>query len=85
MQREEIAKKVRMLIRNNQPGFEDADIQDDTRINTDAGFDSMTFVYIMCKIEGEFGISIPHRKWDKLVTFGDVVDTIEKELKKKAA
>ena len=83
MTREEIAEKVRVLIRNNQPGFEDADIQDDTRINTDAGFDSMTFVYIMCKIEAEFDIKIPHRKWDKLVTFGDVIDTIEKELRKK--
>ena len=59
MQREEIAEKVRVLIRNNQPGFEDAEIRDDTRINTDAGFDSMTFVYIMCKIEAEFDISIP--------------------------
>ena len=83
MTREEIAEKVRVLIRLNQPGFENVDIQDDTRINTDAGFDSMTFVYIMCKIEAEFGISIPHRKWDKLVTFGDVIDTIEKELAKK--
>ena len=83
MTREEIVEKVRVLIKNNQPGFEDADIQDDTRINTDAGFDSMTFVYIMCKIEAEFGISIPHRKLDKMVTFGNVVDTIEKELAKK--
>ena len=83
MQREEIAEKVRVLIRNNQPGFEDAEIRDDTRINTDAGFDSMTFVYIMCKIEAEFNISIPHRRWDKMVTFGDVVDAIEKELAKK--
>ncbi len=83
MQREEIAEKVRMLIKNNQPGFEDVEITDDTRINTDAGFDSMTFVYIMCKIEAEFGINIPHRKWDKMVTFGDVVNTIEKELGKK--
>ena len=83
MTREEIAEKVRVLIKNNQPWFENVDIQDDTRINTDAGFDSMTFVYIMCKIEAEFGISIPHRKWDKMVTFGDVIDAIEKELGKK--
>ena len=84
MTREEIAAKVRVLIQTNQPGFENVDIQDDTRINTDAGFDSMTFVYIMCKIEAEFNIKIPHRKWDKLVTFGDVIDIIEKELQKKA-
>ena len=83
MQREEIAEKVRVLIRNNQPGFEDADIQDDTRINTDAGFDSMTFVYIMCKVEATFGISIPKRRWEKMRTLGDLVDAVEKELAKK--
>lgn len=84
MSREEIANRVRELIRTNQPGFENAEITDDTRINTDAGFDSMTFVYIICKIEAEFGISIPHRKWEKMITFGDVVDAIEKELAKKS-
>ena len=41
----------------------------------------MTFVYVMCKIESEFGIKIPHRKWEKMLTFGDVLDAIEKELK----
>ncbi|MBQ5950752.1 MAG: acyl carrier protein [Lachnospiraceae bacterium] len=83
MQREEIAAKVRELIRTHQPGFEDVDIQEDTRINTEAGFDSLTFVYIMCKIEAELGISIPHRRWEKMLTFGDVLDAIEKELAKK--
>jgi len=83
MQREEIAKKVRELIQANQPGFEDVEITEDTRINTEAGFDSLTFVYIMCKIEAELGISIPHRKWEKMITFGDVLDAIEKEMNKK--
>lgn len=83
MTREEIAEKVRTLIRNNQPGFENAEIVESTRINTDAGFDSMTFVYIICKIEADFGISIPHRRWEKMLTFGDVLDAIEKELAKK--
>ena len=83
MQREEIAEKVRVLIKNNQPGFEDADIRDDTRIKTDAGFDSMTFVYIMCKIESIFDISIPKRRWEKMMTLGDVIDAVEKELGKK--
>ena len=83
MNRDEIAARVKELIRTNQPGFENAVISDDTKINNDAGFDSMTFVYIMCKIEGELGISIPHKKWDKMVTFGDLMDAIEVEMNKK--
>jgi len=83
MTRDEIAQRLKVLIQTNQPGFEDIDIQDNTKINTEAGFDSMTFVYIMCKIEAEFEIKVPHRKWEKLITFGDVVDAIYKEVQKK--
>ncbi len=83
MTREEVANRVRILIQTNQPGFEDIEIVDSTKINTDAGFDSMTFVYIMCKLESKFDIKIPHRKWEKMITFGDVVDEIYKEVSKK--
>ena len=83
MTREEIATKVVELIRVNMPGFEDMQVDESARINTEAGFDSMTFVYIMCKIEATFDVSIPKRKWEKMLTLGDVVDAIEKELAKK--
>ena len=43
----------------------------------------MTFVYIMCKIEAMFDITIPKRRWEKMMTLGDVVDAIERELAKK--
>ena len=82
MKREEISKKTAEIVRNCLPGFESAELKEDTRINNDAGVDSMTFVYVMCKIESEFGIKIPHRKWEKMLTFGDVIDAIEKELAK---
>ena len=81
MTREEISKKVEEIVRLCLPGFENAEINDTTRINNDAGVDSMTFVYVMCKIESEFNIKIPHRKWEKMLTFGDVIDAIEKEIK----
>jgi len=83
MTRQEIASVVTNLIRANMPGFENMEADESTRINTEEGFDSMTFVYIMCKIESEFDISIPKRKWEKMLTLGDVVDAIEKELAKK--
>ncbi len=81
MTRNEIAEKTKTIIKNCLVEFENVDIQDDTRINNDAGVDSMTFVYVMCKIESEFNIKISHRKWEKMLTFGDVVNAIEKEVK----
>ena len=82
MTRNEIAVKVVDIIRANMPGFEDLQVDETVRINNEVGFDSMTFVYIMCKIEAEFGITIPKRRWEKMLTLGDVVDAIEKELAK---
>ena len=84
MNREEIKNQIVELIKTNMPGFENIDIKDDTQINTEANFDSMTFVYIMCKIEANFDIQIPKRKWEKMAKLGDIVDAVEKELKKKA-
>lgn len=81
MTREEIASKTKQIIKNSLEGFDNVEIEENTRINNDAGVDSMTFVYVMCKIESEFGIKIPHRKWEKMLTFGDVLDAIQKELK----
>ena len=83
MSREEIAAKVVEIIKTNMPGFEDLVIVEDTRINTEEGFDSMTFVYIMCKIEAAFDISVPKRRWEKMATLGDIVDAVEKELASK--
>ena len=81
MTREEIAKKTQIIVQTCLPGFEDVELKEDTRINNDAGVDSMTFVYVMCRIEAEFNIKIPLRKWEKMLTFGDVLDAIQKELK----
>ena len=81
MTREEIKKKTETIVQTCLPGFEDVKLEEETRINNDAGVDSMTFVYVMCRIESEFDIKIPHRKWEKMLTFGDVINAIEKELK----
>ena len=83
MTRNEIATKIVEIIRVNMPGFENLEVDESARVNTEAGFDSMTFVYIMCKVEAAFGISIPKRRWEKMRTLGDLVDAVEKELAKK--
>jgi acyl carrier protein len=83
MDRNQIKETVVKIIKDNLPEFADKEIDETTRINTEANFDSMTFVYIMCKIESIFDISIPKRRWEKMMTLGDVIDAVEKELSKK--
>ena len=82
MTREEIGTQIVDIIRVNMPGFEDLQYDESARINTEAGFDSMTFVYIMCKIEANFGIEIPKRRWEKMSTLKDIIDEVEKTLAK---
>ena len=82
MTREEVSKRISEIVRTSLPDFEDAELKEDTRINTELGMDSMTFVYVMCKIEAAFDIKIPHRKWEKMITFGDTVDEVYRAVSK---
>ena len=82
MTREEVAARISGIVRTSLPDFEDAELKEDTRINTELGMDSMTFVYVMCKIEAAFDIKIPHRKWEKMITFGDTVDEVFRAVSK---
>ena len=54
------------------------DINEQTKLNTQKALDSMTFIYLMCKIEGEFNIKIPQKRWSKMQTLKDVLDEIER-------
>lgn len=83
MERKEIQEKIVKIIKDNMPSFQGVDITETTRINTEANFDSMTFVYIMCKIEAAFDVRVPKRKWERMKTLADIVDAIEKELNNK--
>lgn len=83
MTREEIINRISTIVKNNLPDFEEREIDETTQINTEANFDSMTFVYVMCKIEAEFGIQIPKRKWERMKTMADIADAVEKELNRK--
>ena len=81
MKREEILEKTRKIIYDCFPELADAELREDTVINTDTGIDSMGFVLIICKLEALFNVKIPERQWQKLQTLGDVADAIEKRLK----
>lgn len=83
MKREEIKEKIVTILKENLDEWENKELDESSVINTDAALDSMRFIYVMTKVESAFGISVPERKWSKLVTLGDAIDAVEEELAKK--
>lgn len=80
MKRNEIEEKIVEIIRECLPDFEDKEIHGDSKINMEEGVDSMTFTYVMCKIEALFDIKIPSGQWKKMITLDDVVDCVMKKV-----
>ncbi len=78
MTRQEILERTVKIIRDCVPELENAELTEQTVVNTDAGMDSMSFILVICKLEAEFDVRIPNRLWGKLGTLGEVIDAIEK-------
>ena len=78
MERQQILERTVTIIRKALPQLADAELNEKTVINTDMGMDSMSFIMVICKLEAEFNIRIPDRKWSLLHTLGEVVDAIQK-------
>ncbi|MBQ3901749.1 MAG: hypothetical protein K6C41_01630 [Lachnospiraceae bacterium] len=76
--REEITETIIRLIREYIPQLENEELSEESIINRDMGIDSMNFILVMCKIEGEFSIKIPHEEWDHYTRLGDLVDAVLK-------
>lgn len=79
--RDEIRTRSIAIIRSCVPNLREAELTDSSVVNTDMGMDSMSFILVICKLEAEFGIKIPDRRWNKLKTLGEVLDEIENALK----
>lgn len=82
MNRNEIKERIIKVIKDNLPDFKDVDIREDTTINQSQGLDSMTFIYIICKIEAEFSIKVKENRWNKMSTLKDIVDEVCLQLAK---
>ena len=80
MTRQEVLEQTKQIIFDCFPDMKDADLQEDTVINTETAIDSMGFVLVICKLEALFDVRIPERQWKKLQTLGDVADAIYKRL-----
>lgn len=76
MDKSMILEKITKIVHENMPETKDETFTKDTVINRDAGIDSMNFILIVCKIEAEFNIHIQDKKWMKLTTMGEIVDTV---------
>ena len=80
MSREEIVNKIIGMVKLYVPELENAELTEDSVINTDAAMDSMSMILVITKIESTFDISIPHKSWDSIKTLKDLTDAVEKRL-----
>ena len=72
--RKVLEKEIKSLGYNNE-------INDNTNLLADCGFDSLDFVEIMLHIEQEFNIRIPDEEVINMKTFGDAIEIIKKYTK----
>ena len=80
--RDEVLAKTKKIIMDNVPEMIHGELNEDTVINSETAVDSMGFILVMSKLEGAFDVRIPDDKWSKMITLGDIVDTIMSYLPK---
>ena len=78
--REEIVARIIKMIHDFVPELQDAELSEESTINTDASMDSMSLILVITKIESFYEIRIPHREWDSIMTLGQLADAVEKHL-----
>ena len=83
MDRQEIVAQIISLIKECFPDLKEADLAEESIINTETSIDSMGFILVMCKLESKYDISIPQRQWNKMSSVGDVADAIMEAIAKK--
>lgn len=78
MNREDVKKKVIQTIHQCAPELEGVSMDENSIVNTDIGVDSMEFIYIISKLEGQFSMRIPEEEWENISTLGELVDAVMK-------
>lgn len=56
----------------------DIAISEDTVLRSDLGMNSFELVQLVCKVEDEFGVSIPDKELREIETVSDLINCIEK-------
>ena len=75
--RDEIKATVIKLIQNFIPELQDAELDEDSIINTDTNIDSLSLIMLITKVESTFNIRIPRKEWTSINTLGELLDKIE--------
>ncbi len=60
---EEIKTRAREIIAQDLPEDYNPDIKDDELLIAEGGVDSLGFVHVLTKLEGEFGAHVPDEEW----------------------
>lgn len=62
-------------------GVEVTEINNDTRLIEDLGGESLTIIALISDIEDAFDIDIDHSDFEKINTFGDIIQVLGEKLK----
>ena len=76
--REEVAEKIIRLIHDSVPKLEKEELTEESILSSDTGLDSMDFILVLYKVEGEFSLKIPKEEWEHYTRIGDLVDGVLK-------
>ena len=60
---EDIKTRAREIMAQDLPEDYDANLKDDEPFITEGGIDSLGFVHVLTKLEGEFGAHVPDEEW----------------------
>lgn len=76
---EPIIKRVTKIV-VEQLGIEENAVSANSSFQNDLGADSLDTVELIMAFEEEFGINIPEEDAEKIVTIGDAINYIEKNI-----
>lgn len=76
---EPIIKRVTKIV-VEQLGIEESAVSANSSFQNDLGADSLDTVELIMAFEEEFGINIPEEDAEKIVTIGDAITYIEKNI-----
>ena len=78
--RDELREKTIKLIHNFIPELQDAELTEESVVNTDTNIDSLSLIMLITKVESTFNVRIPRKEWNKISTLGELLDKVEQRL-----
>ncbi len=73
---EEVKARAREVLAQALPEEYDEGVSDDQDLAAEGGVDSLGFIHVLTKLEGEFGAHVPDGEWWKIHTLDDLANAI---------